>query len=189
MTDAAGSGGKQLWVVRHARAADRPTAGSADRDRPLTERGRADAAGLGARIAAEPPDLAVPTGVGLVRPETVLCSAAERTRTTAEEIAAALVGTVPVDAFRSLYDAEVATVLAYLREIDEHVGSALLVGHNPTVAELAYDLQAPGAPGRRQIEEEGFPPCSLAVLALAVDAWEDVAEGCGTLLGLLRPPW
>ena len=118
-----------------------------------------------------------------------LCSAAVRTRQTAELVLGARADTVPLDAFHSLYDAEVDTALTYLREIDEHARSVLLVGHNPTVAELAAVLQADDAPGRTRLEREGFPPCALAVLALAVDGWEDVAPGCGRLLVLAAPPW
>jgi phosphohistidine phosphatase len=59
-------------LVRHCEAAN----GSPDELRPLTERGRADAAALGAELAAD-------------RPAAVLCSPLVRARETAAAIAAA----------------------------------------------------------------------------------------------------
>lgn len=194
-----------LWVLRHAKAVDHAPRGGTDRDRPLADRGRGDAAALGLRLATDPPAMpgealdlgpdvvnvrpSMGNGFLLERPEVALCSAAVRTRQTAELVLAPRQGAVHLDAYRSLYDAETSTVLTYLREIDQEAGSALLVGHNPTMAELVYDLQVEGAPGRRLIETKGFPTCALAVLRLEIDAWGDVVPGCGTLVGLYRPPY
>ena len=117
-------------------------------------------------------------------------------------IVEALGGEMPVSAYRSLYGAEPDAVLQYVREIDEGVASALLVGHNPTVFEVAWQLLADRParstrrvgsrtdPGRSDVlEAHGFPTCALAVLALAVTAWEDAAHGCGHPGGLFTPPY
>src|SRR5256885_16922284 len=68
---------RTLVILRHAKAA-RP-AGVADVDRPLTDRGHADAAAAGAWLAAR----------GYV-PDLVLCSPAKRTRQTWHGVAMAL---------------------------------------------------------------------------------------------------
>ena len=96
---------------------------------------------------------------------------------------------VPLDAFRSLYEAGPDTVLTYLREVDEHARSVLVVGHNPTMFHLTWDLLADGSPDRDRLEAAGFPTCALAVVDLGADGWEDVAGGHGTLLGLFAPPY
>lgn len=205
MTDPGTVTSRLLWVMRHAKAVDRAPRGGTDRDRPLADRGRGDAAALGLRLAEDPPSLpgepldigsddadaqsSVGQGFPLERPEVALCSAAVRTQQTAELILAPRQGAVPLDSYRSLYDAETSTVLTYLREIDQEADSALLVGHNPTMAELVYELQVDGAPGRRLIETKGFPTCALAVLRLEIDTWGEVVPGCGTLVGLYRPPY
>jgi len=81
------------------------------------------------------------------RPEIAVCSAAVRTRQTADLVVGELGGEVPVGAYLSLYSAEPDLVLQYVREFDEGVASALLVGHNPTVVEVAWQLLAdPAAP-------------------------------------------
>jgi len=181
-------GSRQLWILRHAKAAEAPPGGR-DRDRMLTDRGRRDASALGGRLAATGRLLDTP---GLVRPDLALCSAAVRTIQTAELVLADLADhedQVPLDAFRSLYEAGPDTVLTYLREVDEHARSVLVVGHNPTMFHLAWDLLAEGSPGRDRLEATGFPTCALAVVGLGADGWEDVAGGHGTLLGLFAPPY
>lgn len=177
-------------VVRHGKAADQAPDGGGDRFRPLTERGRRDARALGDALAAG--------RVGLP-PEVVVCSAAVRTSQTAELIVSTLgdVGgsdDVPLDAFRSLYGAEPAVVLRYVREIDEEVGCAMVVGHNPTAAEVVSELLGAAGPeqtgaDRHRLEAHGFPTCALADLRLDVSSWEDVVPGCAELVGLHRPPY
>ncbi len=141
---------RHLWILRHAKAASDPPWGGGDQDRPLTARGRRDASALGKRLAADPVDLALdpdPDGRhlgpgALPRPGLAVCSAAVRTRQTTELIVEALGGALPVSAYRSLYAADPELVLRYVREIDEGASSALLVGHNPTVFHVAWQLLA-----------------------------------------------
>ena len=52
---------------------------------------------------------------------------------TAELVLAEFPDRVPFDSYRSLYQAGPESVLTYLREVDEHARSALVVGHNPTM--------------------------------------------------------
>ena len=177
---------RHLWILRHAKAAPEPTWGGPDRERPLTERGRRDATALGRRLADEHPPLGL---VGLAAPELALCSNATRTGETADLVLAAREERVPLDAYSSLYQATPDTVLTYLREVDELAHSALVVGHNPTMYLLAWDLLVDGSEDRVALEAGGFPTCGLAVLALHVGAWEDVVPGCGTLVGRFSPPY
>ncbi len=191
MPKSAGVPVRHLWVLRHGKAAsDAPWRGG-DRERPLTARGRRDATTLGNRLAEERPVL----GLEDVRPpDLAICSSAVRTRQTAGLIVKALGNRLPLDSYRSLYEAGTEDVLGYLREIDEAVTSALVVGHNPTMFELVWELLAAdedgdGGTDRATLEGRGFPTCALAVLTLHVDAWEDVAHGCATLAGLFKPPY
>ncbi len=185
-----------LWLLRHGKAASDAPRGGGDRERPLTARGRRDATALGKRLAGEDPPLGVP---GARRPDLAVCSSAVRTRQTADLVIGELGDRVPLDSFRSLYDAGTETVLGYVREFDDGVRSALIVGHNPTMYRLAWELLDPegddrsgaavGRLGRDRLEEAGFPTCALGVVALDVDSWEDVDNGCGTLVGLFAPPY
>ncbi len=142
-----------------------------------------------------------------------ICSAAVRTRQTTDRIVDAMSGQLPVDAYRSLYEADTDLVLQYLREVDEGVRSVLLVGHNPAMYRLAWELtgddqgadvqgaevqgaevqgaEVQGGPvtAHAVLEAHGFPTCALAAVSLQVGAWEDVAHGCGHLAGVFKPPY
>jgi phosphohistidine phosphatase len=193
-----------LWILRHAKAASDAPWGGDDQQRPLTARGRRDATALGRRLAANPVDLDFDAAPGVVpRPEVAVCSAAVRTRQTTDLVAAGMGGELPVDAYHSLYGADPDLLFQYVREIDESVTSALVVGHNPTVFEASWRLlhepaeagagQAPedGLPAsdRTRLEAHGFPTCALALLVLDASAWEDVTEGSATLAGVFKPPY
>jgi phosphohistidine phosphatase len=176
--------GRQLWILRHAKAADGQTGGR-DRDRPLTERGRRDAAALGARLAADGPLFETPD---LLRPERALCSSAVRTAQTAELVLGRLVPAVPLATYRSLYQADADTVLDYVRETDDRVRSVLVVGHNPTMFHVTWDVLG-GPSDRDRLDATGFPTCALAVVRLAAASWADVTGGEGLLAGLFTPPY
>ena len=185
MTELAPSGTRQLWILRHAKAADAPRGGR-DRDRPLTESGRRDAEALG--------DLLVTDGSpsitqGLCLPDVAVCSSALRTVETADLVLSRLSGRVSLDSYSSLYEAEPDTVLVYLREVEESARSVLVVGHNPTMFHLTWDLLPEGSADRVRLEECGFATCALAVVDLGSGRWEDVVGGQGTLVGLFAPPY
>ena len=96
---------------------------------------------------------------------------------------------VPLDPYIRLYEAEPDTVLTYLSEVDEAARSVLVVGHNPTMYRLTWDLLAEGSDDRYRLQQGGFPTCALAVVDLACEGWEDEMGGQGTLVELFGPPY
>ena len=131
---------RHVWLLRHGKAAaDAPRDGS-DSQRPLTARGRRDAKALGSALAADHPFGLV----GVPRPQLAVSSAAVRTRQTADLVVAAMGGMVPLEPYRSLYAASADVLLRYVHEIDASVESALVIGHNPGIFELAWLLLADG---------------------------------------------
>ena len=191
---------RHLWVLRHGKAASDAPWGGSDRERPLTARGRRDATALGSALTEDPP-----FGMtGVPAPQRAVCSSAVRTRQTARLVVEAMGVPVPLESLRALYGADVDTLLGRVREIDERADSALLVGHNPGVFELVYELVAPAGDGGpepdgsggdrtgtagQRLEAHGFPTCALAVVGLDVDDWATAGPGCGQLLGLFKPPY
>ena len=176
---------RQLWILRHAKAAD-ATRGGRDRDRPLADRGRRDATALGRRLAAVGPLFDNP---GIVRPDLALCSAAVRTVQTGMLVLGQLDDQVPLAPYISLYEADPDTVLTYLREVDEPARSILVVGHNPTMYRLTWDLLAEGSDDRDRLEQRGFPTCALAIVDLACEGWKGEVGGTGKLIELFGPPY
>jgi len=157
---------KRVWLLRHAKSSwDHP--GLADHDRPLAPRGRKAAK----RIArwADTND---------VRPELVLCSSAVRAQSTLGLVRHGLGD--PEERIESgLYHASAEDLLERLRSADDGVTRILLIGHNPTLHELATTLAPPGP--------DAFPTGALAGLRLAIESWENIRPGCGRIETFVVP--
>ncbi|GGB16049.1 phosphohistidine phosphatase [Flexivirga endophytica] len=163
------SASRQLILVRHAKAAE-PRDGQADHDRPLTQRGHADAEALGHWFKEQ----------GL-RVDLVLCSTAVRTRETwADVVASSGLGALVANDQR-IYNASVQRLLGVIAEEGGPSRSIAVVGHAPGMPGLAAAL-IEGA----QVEEGGpnleggYPTCTAAVLQVAVK-WKDLAPGTARL--------
>ena len=142
----------RLVLVRHAKAAD----GSVDAERPLTGKGTRHAAAIGAWLA----------DAGLV-PDRVAVSPARRAAQTWEGAAEALDEAPRPTVDERIYDNTVDSLLAVLRETPEDVQTVALVGHNPSVAELASVLDdGDGDADALQALEAGFPTGAVAVFDL-----------------------
>lgn len=174
-----------LWILRHAKAQTAPPKGGSDHERELTPRGRRDAKALGRRLA---------TGdrLRLARadlPELILCSTAARTLETAERMLASWPSPPELRKERALYGADVDDVLRAVREVDDEVRSVMVVGHNPTLAELALAMIAPVKPPRGSVDRQGFPTCALAVVGLPAKRWADAAPRTAEWARLFTPPY
>jgi len=120
MTDPGETTARTLVLLRHAKA-ERPT-GHSDVDRPLTERGHADAGAAGAWLAAH----------GYV-PDLVLCSPAKRTRQTWHGVALALPSAPAVRYEKKLYTGGARDMLAVVAAASTEVRTVLVIGHNPSI--------------------------------------------------------
>jgi phosphohistidine phosphatase len=125
---------RTLIILRHAKA-EHPE-GVPDADRPLTERGHADAAAAGAFLVT-----------GSYTPDLVICSPARRTRQTWHAVAMALAAAPTVAYEPDVYTGGVADLLAVLQQVDDSAGTVLLIGHNPTLSQLSALLDQTGAAG------------------------------------------
>jgi len=166
------TGTKTLGLLRHAKS-DLDDMSLRDFDRGLNDRGRRGAAIMGGHIREH--------GVAWDR---VLASPAERVRRTldATRIKA------PVTFDQHIYLADSDALIDLLRTIDGDPDAVLLVGHNPGLQELIFDLVAPENENAlfSQVAEK-FPTATFAVLELAIDKWSDCRHGCGKLVHLTRP--
>jgi len=134
----------QLHLLRHAKSSwDDDTD---DHERPLNKRGKEAARLIGASL---------PKAVG--RLDLVLCSSALRTRETAE-LALAGYEKPPKILFEDgLYLAGAAKLMQRLQQLDEGIGSVMLIGHNPGLHELAIALASPGSAAFSTLANGKFP--------------------------------
>jgi phosphohistidine phosphatase len=120
-------------------------------------------------------------------PSLALCSSAKRTLATLAPILDALGARLRVEIEPDLYLAGAEALLARIARIPERERSAMLIGHNPGLHELAVQLAARGARGELARLRAKLPTAALAILELDVAHWRDVGPGCATLLELWTP--
>jgi phosphohistidine phosphatase len=150
-----------LSLLRHAKAAQ-PLPGQQDFDRPLTERGRDDAAWAGAMLAPLQPDYA-------------LVSAARRTRETWEiaSLKIAMQATVALE--EELYLCSPSQLIARLQRIPPEVRSVVAVGHNPCMQEVAAWLTRHSKGPASAAIRAKFPTSALVVFELEDGVWATLA--------------
>jgi phosphohistidine phosphatase len=140
-----------LMLLRHAKA----ESGGRDHDheRVLSGKGRKQSAAVGRWLAEHG-----------IQPDLVWCSTAARARQTWEGVAAELPSAVEAAYDRAWYVADVDDAVLLLRQAPTEVRSLMVVGHNPTIEELAGELTGQG---------RAFPTGALAVLRCD-QPWPDV---------------
>jgi len=119
-------------------------------------------------------------------PDAVVCSTARRARQTWElastGLAAAVPGAAPLVTYEPrVYEATVLGLLMLVREFPPSWVTALIVGHNPGMAELTVGLADPPPD-----PPAGFPTAAVAVLGLPGD-WAALGPGEAKLLAFARP--
>jgi phosphohistidine phosphatase len=167
----------QLILLRHAKAA-RETEGVSDHDRPLTPSGHQAAAAIGQAMRK----------AGLA-PDVVLVSSALRTQQTLDDLEAANVWDERpnIDTLPTLYMATGTQIRDALRDLPETVRSALVIGHNPGLHELAAALAGPPSPKPELARlSEGYPTASLAEF-LVTTTWHKLSPGAAALQRFMQP--
>ena len=164
---------RQLLLIRHAKAGPH---GEPDIERQLAKRGRADAAAIGHWL----------TEHGLI-PDRILVSPATRARQTWQLAAdAAGVTTEPVVDER-IYHNTVDALLRAAVQTPPDVRTLAIVGHNPSMEDLAIGLDdGTGDPTARTELTSNYPTGGVTVFAVGAD-WSGLGAGTGTLVGFGVP--
>lgn len=118
---------RTLVVIRHAKS-DWGTA-EPDAQRPLSDRGRRDAPEIGRWLSDH-----------VERLDLVICSSATRARQTWRLAGERFRPKVTARYDERVYAAGPGELMSVLEELDDTVGAAALVGHNPGLAELVERL-------------------------------------------------
>jgi phosphohistidine phosphatase len=167
---------KRLGLLRHAKSSWEDT-DLRDFDRGLNARGRKGAALMGKHIGRH--------GVAW---DMLLASPAQRVRQTLDSALPASGQDLPVIWDERLYLANVPTMLDVLRHVEGNPASVLLVGHNPGLQEMLFEL-IPDAAQDRTFDEavRKFPTAAYAVIELDIDNWADIDRGSGRMVHFARP--
>lgn len=173
---------RHLIAVRHAKSSWSDHS-APDHDRPLNARGRRAAPAVAAalREAGHVPDL-------------VHSSTSARTRKTWKLMVPAFadqpspaVAREPEARFHAeLYLASIEAILEIVAATPPEVETLMVLGHNPSIFQLASGLSRRGDTDERRTLSRGMPTGAAAVVALDGDGWIDAARG-GELVKLILP--
>jgi phosphohistidine phosphatase len=174
--DTVANRGLTLQLLRHAKSRhDNPEL--ADYDRPLAPRGIRAAKAMGKAIAQH----------GLI-PELVLCSPAVRAAETWRIVSGELSKVPKTRTIEDIYDfGDGGRLLDVIRSQGGNARSLMLVGHNPSMEELARRLIGKGPEILRQQLAAKFPTGAMAVIDFRDCTWAEIAEGSGELIHFMRP--
>ncbi len=165
-----------LILLRHAKSSwDTP--GEDDFARGLAPRGRAAAPRMGEEMRRLS-----------LKPHTVLCSPAVRTRDT---LALVLPYLDPAPAnvhFEDdLYLASGQRIHDRLRRLANDCPAALVIGHNPGLHNLALTLAEPSDDPRLSAMRDKFPTAALAVFTFQTPEWRQIKPQTGRLVHFATP--
>jgi phosphohistidine phosphatase len=163
---------RRLVLIRHAKAVD----ADKDVDRPLSPRGRRDAATLGGWLHEHG-----------VRPTRIVLSPALRARETWEGAATALSDPPGPVVDERIYANSRADLAEIVSTTTDDVQTLVLVGHNPSMGELAAWLDdGAGDSDARHEMTTGLPTNAAAIFAVA-SSWADVGAGAARLEAFAAP--
>lgn len=158
---------KTLLLMRHAKSSWKDS-GLADYDRPLNRRGRKTAAIMAQWIERQE-----------LLPDMIFCSTAVRARQTCELLLEEWKTPILPRYLATLYHCPAEQVAEILQRLPDSAERALLIGHNPGLADFLQSVAG---------YNEKFPTAALAELAIDVTRWRDVTlQTAMKLIHVWRP--
>lgn len=170
---------KTVYLFRHAKS-EWADAGLKDHERPLNERGKKAAPQMAAYMKSKK-----------YKPDIVLCSTARRTVETFDALKETLGEDLDVRFEDGIYLALPQKLFERLTWLDAGIKSAMIIGHNPGMAQLAALLsRSPDEADEEKLHKrmrDKFSTAALAVIKIPINAWADLKEGRGRLADFMRP--
>lgn len=166
---------RRLILLRHAKT-EAATPGQKDQARVLIERGRKDAARIGAYMATH-----------ALTPDRVLVSPARRTQETWKHLSAAFKPAPAATTIEKLYEATPHAILGVIKDAPASAHTLLVVAHNPGLHEVALMLIASGDIDARERLTEKLPTSGLVIVDFAMDDWERLHPQSGRLERFVSP--
>lgn len=158
---------KTLLILRHAKSSWNDP-GMRDHDRPLNDRGERDAPRIGLLLRDQ----------GL-QPGLILCSTANRARSTAERVVESGGLTCETRLLDELYLASADTYIRVLRNQPSEHDRILVVGHNPGLEDLVERLTDTIL---------SLPTAALVQVEFEIDSWFELPkQSTGRLVAHWEP--
>lgn len=160
---------KVLYLVRHAKSSDADST-LQDFDRPLNDRGFRDAPEMGKFLKK----------IGAM-PEVIISSPSKRTTQTIELIT----DEIEFDFSKIIWDHTIyrcsqAALLNSITSLSDTINSAMFVGHNPSITQIANLLQ-------KDTVFNEIPTCGIVAIEFEESTWKTIAKAKSKLLFFKRP--
>ncbi len=162
---------KNLLIMRHAKS-DWSDYTTADFDRPLNKRGVKDAPIMGQQL------LEMGKKVDLI-----ISSSANRAASTAQLVAQSINYEDYIQFERGFYLSDADDIMFTVRQISDKYDTVLVIGHNPTMESLVYNLVAD------KTSILSIPTAAIASILFEVDQWEYVDNNIGKLEFFIKPKY
>lgn len=166
---------RRLLLFRHAKT-ESAEPGQEDRARALVERGRKDAGIIGAYMATH-----------ALIPDRVVLSPAARVQETWKYTARAMRPAPGAMTQEQIYNATPTDILGVIMGTPPTVHALMIVGHNPSLHELALMLIAAGDIDARERLHEKLPTSGLVIIDFAFDDWSRLHPQSGRLERFVTP--
>lgn len=164
---------RRLLILRHAKT-EPGELGKDDRNRALVERGKREAGQIGAYLASH-----------ALTPDGAVLSPARRVQETWTHLALKpMPGATTND---NVYEATPQDIFRIVAGTAAQVRSLLVVGHNPSLHEVALMLIASGDIEARERLREKLPTAGLVVIDFAFDDWRKLHPQSGRLERFVTP--
>jgi len=161
---------KTLYILRHAHS-EPGGAILSDFDRPLDERGQAEAGAIARYFQQSGRQF-----------DYVMCSAALRAQETLEPLRPIL-GTQAIELSENFYNISEDKILSYLRLIPDEMNNVLYIGHNPGVAFAILKL-AGSVP---DFLKDGIKTATLVGFQFPIYKWKDLDWREGQIWDVFQP--
>ena len=153
---------KTLYLTRHAKSSWKYPKLD-DFERPLNKRGRKNAPFMGGILAKLK-----------VAPDLIISSPANRASMTARVIAAGVgYALESIQYSEAVYEFGENALLEVVKQIDNDIKKAMIVGHNPAMTGLANYI------GDQSISN--IPTCGVFCAELDISSWENIDAQCGKM--------
>ncbi len=145
---------KRLFIIRHAKSSWKNLSLD-DFDRPLNKRGEINAPFMGKLLKQKD-----------IVPDLVLSSPANRAKTTAIKISEELdLDDTKIVFENSIYEASSDILIDIIKKVQDKYNTIFLVGHNPSLNSLAYELVK---------FDENIPTAGIVEIELNMNSWKDI---------------
>lgn len=155
---------KKLSLLRHAKS-DWQDPATRDFDRPLNDKGKRVARAMGHWVAGQK-----------IRFDHILASPAKRVQETLEHFIEGYGKRYDIEWERKIYLASSATILDAVRDCDDKYDHILVVGHNPGIEDIIFDLVPDDGSENRDMVEKKYPTGAFAELHIDCDHWADISD-------------